>query len=225
MNGNVNGQTGEKNVIESISVNGKKIEPVNKKVDIPIPKAPEYDLASESQSGLMSASDKKKLDGIAAGAQVNPTSLPANGGNSSTVNNHTVNSDVPPNAVFTDTTYELATESKDGLMSKEDKKKLNGIPPGGLLAYTGTFSIDAPANNSPFKIATASRPKFMQMYETRQADSNFSGTKIRCYTQSGDYYLSGSQYAHIAFEDDGITISWAADSGIGLNTHQYIILC
>ncbi len=34
-----------------------------------------------------------------------PTSMPANGGNSSTVNDHTVNSDVPVNAKFTDTTY------------------------------------------------------------------------------------------------------------------------
>ena len=32
-----------------------------------------------------------------------PTSLPANGGNASTVNGHTVNSDVPANAKFTDT--------------------------------------------------------------------------------------------------------------------------
>lgn len=32
-----------------------------------------------------------------------PTSLPANGGNAATVNNHTVESDVPANAVFTDT--------------------------------------------------------------------------------------------------------------------------
>nr|DAU92057.1 MAG TPA: Head fiber protein [Caudoviricetes sp.] len=34
-----------------------------------------------------------------------PTSLPANGGNSATVNGHTVNADVPANAKFTDTTY------------------------------------------------------------------------------------------------------------------------
>ena len=34
-----------------------------------------------------------------------PTSMPANGGNASTVNDHTVNSDVPVNAKFTDTTY------------------------------------------------------------------------------------------------------------------------
>ena len=35
-----------------------------------------------------------------------PTELPANGGNSLTVNGHTVKSDVPENAVFTDTVYD-----------------------------------------------------------------------------------------------------------------------
>lgn len=35
-----------------------------------------------------------------------PNSLPANGGNASTVNGHTVNSDVPANAKFTDTIYD-----------------------------------------------------------------------------------------------------------------------
>ena len=35
-----------------------------------------------------------------------PTSMPANGGNSTTVNGHTVKSDVPENAKFTDTVYD-----------------------------------------------------------------------------------------------------------------------
>ena len=52
---------------------------------------------------------------------------PANGGNSSTVNGHSVLSDVPANAVFTDTTYSVATASKDGLMSKADFTKLSGF--------------------------------------------------------------------------------------------------
>lgn len=34
-----------------------------------------------------------------------PKSMPANGGNSTTVNGHSVNSDVPAGAKFTDTTY------------------------------------------------------------------------------------------------------------------------
>lgn len=36
-----------------------------------------------------------------------PDSLPADGGNSDTVNGHTVNADVPEGAKFTDTTYSV----------------------------------------------------------------------------------------------------------------------
>ena len=86
------------------------------------------EVATETTDGLMSAEDKIKLDGIEEGAEVNvqsdwnitdtssdayiknkPAALPANGGNASTVNGHTVETNVPANAVFTDTTYEKAT--------------------------------------------------------------------------------------------------------------------
>ena len=43
------------------------------------------------------------------------------------VNGHTVESDVPVGAKFTDTTYSVATHSKDGLMSSEDKVKIDNI--------------------------------------------------------------------------------------------------
>ena len=56
-----------------------------------------------------------------------PSSLPANGGNSSTVNGHTVNADVPSGAKFTDTTYGAATQSSPGLMSAADKTKLDNL--------------------------------------------------------------------------------------------------
>ena len=51
-----------------------------------------------------------------------PTTLPANGGNADTVNNHTVETDVPTDAVFTDTIYD-DTEVKgsiEGLSSNLD---------------------------------------------------------------------------------------------------------
>ena len=54
-----------------------------------------------------------------------PASLPANGGNSDTVNGHHVNEDVPSGAKFTDTTYDVATSSANGLMSSTDKSKLD----------------------------------------------------------------------------------------------------
>ena len=46
-----------------------------------------------------------------------PTELPANGGNSATVNGHTVKSDVPENAVFTDTVYD-DTEVKESISAQ-----------------------------------------------------------------------------------------------------------
>ena len=52
-----------------------------------------------------------------------PTTLPANGGNADTVNNHTVKSDVPENAVFTDTIYD-DTEVKAEISKKADKEEL-----------------------------------------------------------------------------------------------------
>ena len=56
-----------------------------------------------------------------------PTTLPANGGNADTVNNHTVETNVPTDAVFTDTTYSDATQIEHGLMSVDDKKKLDEL--------------------------------------------------------------------------------------------------
>ena len=62
-----------------------------------------------------------------------PTSLPANGGNASTVNGHTVNSNVPANAKFTDTVYSLpdATATAKG-----------GVKVGSNITVdTGTISL------------------------------------------------------------------------------------
>ena len=56
-----------------------------------------------------------------------PDKLPADGGNADTVNGHTVNANVPADAVFTDTTYKTVSQTEDGLMSAADKEKLDGI--------------------------------------------------------------------------------------------------
>lgn len=76
----------------------------------------------------------KKLDksgGVITGnLTVNGTLTGNISGSASTVNGHTVESDVPANAKFTDTTYSNATTSTAGLMSSADKTKLNGIESG-----------------------------------------------------------------------------------------------
>lgn len=47
--------------------------------------------------------------------------------NAKKVNNHSVNSDVPANAKFTDTTYSNVSATNNGLMSKEDKVKIDNL--------------------------------------------------------------------------------------------------
>lgn len=64
-----------------------------------------------------------------------PTSLPANGGNASTVNGHTVLSNVPANAKFTDTVYSLpdaSTTTKGGVKVGSN-----------ITVDTGTISLTA----------------------------------------------------------------------------------
>lgn len=61
----------------------------------------------------------------AVGSATKPVYVAANG--VATPISHSINSDVPANAKFTDTTYSDATQSTHGLMTAEDKKKLDGL--------------------------------------------------------------------------------------------------
>ena len=72
-----------------------------------------------------------------------PTELPANGGNADTVNNHTVNADVPSDAVFTDTVYTLpiaTTEILGGVMP--DGTTIN-VNENGVISVSETFNVTA----------------------------------------------------------------------------------
>ena len=123
-----------------------------------------YGTASQSTNGLMSAADKKKLDGIANGANNFTYSLPTASatvlGGVKTGSNITNTSGVlsltkanvtsalgytPPT---TNTTYGNATTSSSGLMSYSDKRKLDGIASGanktvvdGSLSVTSTNPV------------------------------------------------------------------------------------
>ncbi len=103
-----------------------------------------YGAATESTNGLMSAADKEKLNGVAAGA--NAYSHPGYTARSSGLYKITVDStghisdvtavtkeDITALGIpgqDTNTTYGAATESTNGLMSAADKKKLNGVAAG-----------------------------------------------------------------------------------------------
>ena len=95
-----------------------------------------YSDATQSAHGLMTAADKKKLDGIADGA--NKYTLPTAGNTlggvktTSTVTDTTGYTAAPiidgvPYYKDTNTTYNAATQSANGLMSAADKKKLDAF--------------------------------------------------------------------------------------------------
>ena len=72
--------------------------------------------------------------------------------NAEKVNNHTVEKDVPNDAIFTDTTYSDATTSSSGLMTSSDKSKLDGIEENAnnvtvVNNLTSTSEIDALSAN------------------------------------------------------------------------------
>lgn len=87
-----------------------------------------------------------------------PTSMPANGGNSSTVNGHTVNADVPSGAKFTDTdTWRPLGTTADTACAGNDSRLSNARPASDVSAwakasskpsYTASEVGAAPANHS-----------------------------------------------------------------------------
>ncbi len=82
-------------------------------------------MATNSASGLMSASDKKKLDGIATGATKITVDTSLSSTSTNPVQNKVINSALSGKAGTS-----VATTNTNGLMSAADKTKLNGIATG-----------------------------------------------------------------------------------------------
>lgn len=86
---------------------------------------------------------------MAVGSAIKPIYIAENG--TATPISHSINSDVPANAKFTDTTYSDATESTHGLMNAEDKAKLDSLDESSWLPKTGgvmTGNIDMLTNKA-----------------------------------------------------------------------------
>lgn len=121
-------------------------------------------LATQSAAGAMSANDKKKLDAIAEGAEVNQnafsnvkvgTTTIAADSKTDTLEivagaNVTITPDATNDKITiaaTDTTYNNATTSTAGLMSAADKTKLDGIETGAQVNPTYTAVTGKPTGN------------------------------------------------------------------------------
>jgi hypothetical protein len=130
-----------------------------------------HSAATTSAAGLMSAADKKKLDGVATGANNYTYTLPAatssalggvkvgsNISNSSgtiSLTKSNVTSALGYTPPTTNTTYSNATTSAAGLMSAADKNKLNSMVAIYNAGVTFNNSGIATVSNSAFKTTSA----------------------------------------------------------------------
>ena len=122
-------------ISESIRMSAAKVEAVT---DVLASKADKSEIPDISGKQDKSTAVTHTAN-TAVGSATKPVYIAANG--AATPISHSINSDVPANAKFTDTTYSDATQSAHGLMSAADKKKLDGIAAGATnVAVDSTLS-------------------------------------------------------------------------------------
>ena len=153
-----------------------------------------------------------------------PTSLPANGGNASTVNGHTVLSDVPANAKFTDTvythpnsgvtagTYKSVTVNAQGHVTAgtnpttlsgygiTDAKIADGVITLGANSITPLTSHQSLANyytKSEVNSQISSIPKFAIAVVTDLPTSNISNTTIYLKKTGDDTQNLYTEYIYV----------------------------
>lgn len=114
-----------------------------------------YGEATTSTAGLMSASDKTKLDNLTNYSLPTSTASVLGGikvGYTTSGKNYKVQLDSSGNAYvnvpWTDTTYSVATTSANGLMSSSDKSKLNVV----FASTTATSVASLNANYQTIKV-------------------------------------------------------------------------
>lgn len=164
-------------------------------------------VATQSANGLMSATDKTKLDGVATNANNYSLPLSANGtrggiqiGYSENNKNYAVKLSSEKAYVtvpWENTTYSNATTSAAGLMSSSDKTKLNGIAENANnyslpLAASGTrggVQTGYTENLRNYALKLSSEKGYVTVPEI--IDTGFTGD-IDTLLTAGRYYLAGA---------------------------------
>ena len=141
-------------------------------------------VATASNAGLMATGDKTKLDGIAAGAQVN---VATNLGYTTAASAGSVTSSTGANAALP-----AATPSVAGLLTSADKTKLDSIAAGAQvnvatnLGITGTGNARAitssTGSNVSVPMATASNAGLMATGDKSKLDGIAAGAQVNTVT-------------------------------------------
>lgn len=140
----------------------------------------------------------------AVGSATKPVYVAANG--VATPISHSINSDVPANAKFTDTTYSDATQSTHGLMTAADKKKLDGM--------------DAMITNSAVQITGANNAAKWYCLGVLVSSGNFANAVIRVWSGDG---ANGRANQNASFEiqiKDGWQSTESATKACGVTVYR-----
>lgn len=124
----------------------------------------------------------------AVGSTAKPVYIAADG--KATPIMHSINSDVPANAKFTDTTYSDATQSAHGLMTAADKKKLDGMDLSKYLPLHGTADQSKALSNGSMRYGWC-------VNNAANAGSGYRWFRIGTMTASKNGYDTETLYMHI----------------------------
>ncbi len=180
------------NVIESVKVNNKALSVTSKAVNLFLPSSfdsiytansvslqgvadqsptPGYKMviaaATQSAAGVMSSTDKSKLDGIAAGAQVNVLESVKVNGTALSVSEKSVNIDLSPYAKSADTIHVADVTASETNMNLKLRKKAN----------------DTPICNVVFNAATTSTAGLMSAADKQRLDDAASADNLEATNQ------------------------------------------
>lgn len=173
--------------------------------------------ASTSSPGAMSAADKTKLDGIAAGAQVN---VATNLGITGTGNSRTITS-----STGTNVTIPVATSSTAGFMATGDKSKLDGIAAGAQVNEATNLGYSAAAtsgtvtsstgSNATLPAATTSLAGLLTSADKAKLDGIAAGAQVNVATNLG-YSAAAASGAVTSSTGSHATLPAATTSLAGL---------
>jgi len=154
-----------------------------------------YSTATTSANGLMSSTDKTKLNGIATGAEVNQNAFANITVGSTTIaadakqdtvtlaagSNITLTPDATNDKITiaaTNTTYSAATTSAAGLMSASDKTKLNGIATGATKITVDSALSTTSTNPVQNKVITNRINNLVDTMDIYEEDINTNADNI-----------------------------------------------
>ena len=159
------------------------------------------DVATESTNGLMSASDKAKLNGIATGATRTTVDRLLLDNSDNPVSNRVLKAALDAKAYKT-----VATAKADGLMSASDKSKLDGIESGANKTIVDA-ALDASSTNSVQNkaVKAALDKKADKTALDNKADTTVATPSANGLMSAADKEKLDSMYDIVATSTDGET--------------------